>query len=116
MHPYCDCMMTNVTFALPDKTVRRLRKAVKESGGKKGAISQFVDQAITYYLDAADERAVPETWVAKGGDDVVLAESDSLESLAQMLKAKGVDWRKALITTRSPPEELIHLGLRMRQP
>ena len=114
MHLYYDCMMTNVTFALPDKTVRRLRKLVKESGGKKGAISQFVDQALTHYLDAADARDIPETWVAKGGDGVVLAESDSLESLAQMLKAKGVDWRKALITTRSPPEPLVHLGLRVR--
>lgn len=110
---YCYCMMTNVTFSLPERTIRRLRKRAEESGGRKGAISQVVDEALTNYLDAMDSRRRKETFVAKRGDEVV-AEADSLERLAEILRAKKIDWRKLLITTSAPPEPVVHLGFRVR--
>lgn len=107
-------MMTNVTFSLPDKTVRRLRKRVADSGGRKGAISQIVDDALTSYLDAFDRHRVKENFVAKKGDEVV-AEADSLEGLAELLRSKGIDWRRVLITSNPPPPTVVHLGFRVRQ-
>ncbi|MDG7007265.1 MAG: hypothetical protein JRN06_03340 [Nitrososphaerota archaeon] len=105
--------MTNVTFSLPEGTIRRLRKRADESGGKKGAISEMVDEALTYYLDNAEASSRGETFTAtKGG--VVVAQAGSLRELAALLKANQVDFRSVVILSGSPLEPVGHLGLRVR--
>jgi Arc/MetJ-type ribon-helix-helix transcriptional regulator len=106
-------MLTNITFSLPEKTVKRLRKRVKESGGKKGSISEVVDEALSTYLDALEESARGETFMAVRGEEVV-AQARSLKELAAALLEKKVDWRAVLITSSRPLEPVGHLGLRMR--
>ncbi|MDG6910200.1 MAG: hypothetical protein JRN08_07500 [Nitrososphaerota archaeon] len=105
--------MTNVTFALPERTVRRLRRRVAERGGRKGAISELVDQALTVYLDGLDDLSRGEVFYAKRGETLV-AEAASLEELVEALKARKVDWRTVLITSSAPLGPAGRLGFRVR--
>lgn len=112
MHQYCYRMLTNVTFSLPDRTVKRLRSRAAKSGKRKGAISEMVDTAITSYLDRT-ESAQHETFTARRGAEAV-ATAGSLEELAAALRAKKVDWRSVEIVSSEPIEPVVHLGLRTR--
>jgi hypothetical protein len=106
-------MMTNITFSLPERTVKRLRKKASESGGRKGSISGIVDEALSTYLDALEESARVETFTATRGEEVV-AQAGSLKELAAALREKKVDWRSVLITSSLPLEPSGHLGIRVR--
>jgi len=106
-------MMTNITFSLPEKTVKRLRRRAAEGGGRKGTISEMVDAALTTYLDAADSSAMGEVFTAKKGDEIV-AQAKSLKALSDELGAKGIDWRRVIILSNRPLEPAGHLGLRVR--
>lgn len=47
--------MVNITISLPEQTVRRLRRTVRETyGGRKGALSGFIKEAIDEHLIAPD--------------------------------------------------------------
>ncbi|MDG6985117.1 MAG: hypothetical protein JRM73_00015 [Nitrososphaerota archaeon] len=105
--------MTNVTFSLPERTVKRLRRQAAESGGRKGAISEIVDSALTAYLDSAEEARRGETFAAKRGEEVV-AEAGTLKDLADALKRKGIDWRSVRIVSSEPLEPVVHFGLRLK--
>lgn len=112
LHVYRYYMMTNVTFLLPEETVRRLRRRAADRGRKKGVMSDMVDAAITAYLDRT-ETARRVTLTAKKGDEVV-AVAGTLEELSKVLKAKRVDWRSVMILSSEPVDPVVHLGLRTR--
>lgn len=106
-------MLANVTFSLPDETVKRLRKRAADSGRKKGVVSQIVNEALTRYLDALDAPGESPLFTAfKGGSSI--AEAKSLEGLAKALKSKGVDPRSVRVLSSEPLEPVGHLGLRVR--
>lgn len=107
-------MMTNITFSLPERTVRRLRKRAEQLGGRKGVISEMVDDALTAYLDSAEDSAKGVVYTAtKDGKAVAVA--GSLRELADALRAKGVDPRSVAILSNEPVEPVVHLGLRFRR-
>ena len=106
-------MMTNVTFSLPEKTVKRLKKKASEGGRRKGAISELVDDALTTYLDAQEASSKGELFTARK-DDGVVAEATSLRALAAALKERKVDWRSVVISSSVPLDQEGHLGLRVR--
>ena len=110
---YCYCVMTNVTFALPDRTVRRLRKRVDRLGGRKGLISEIVDDALTAYLDSAEEPKGVAYTATRDGETVAAA--GSLKELAGALKDKGVDPRTVTVLSSEPVEPVVHLGMRVRR-
>ncbi|MDG6976132.1 MAG: hypothetical protein JRN27_08590 [Nitrososphaerota archaeon] len=102
--------MTNVTFALPDRTVRRLQKRAAELGRRKGVISEMVDAALTSYLDQAESAARNETFSAVNEGRAV-ASAGSLAELARKLRAMNVDARSVLIVSSEPVEPVVHLGM-----
>ena len=106
--------MVNVTFSLPDETVKKLRAAARRAGGaRKGAISELVDIAVREHLKEVESRIKHEEFRAMRGDEV-LAEAVSLKELASTLEKCRVDPREVLIVSSSPLEPSVRTGLRRR--
>ena len=106
--------MVNVTFSLPDETVKKLRAAARRAGGaRKGAISELVDIAVREHLKEVESRIKHEEFRAMRGNEVV-AEAVSLKELALALERRGVDPREVLIVSSSPLEPSVRTGLRRR--
>ena len=103
--------MVNVTFSLPEDTVKRLRKAALARGKRKGAISELVDAAIQERLGAVEAATAGEKFQAmKDGKE--LASASSLRALAAELKRLKVDPREVEILSSTPLEPLVRTGLR----
>ena len=106
--------MVNVTFSLPDETVKKLREAARRAGGaRKGAISELVDIAVREHLKEVESRTKHEEFRAMRGNEVV-AEAVSLRELASALERRGIDPREVLILSSSPLEPSVRTGLRRR--
>jgi len=106
-------MLTNVTFSLPEKTVKRLRRYARDSGKKKGVISELVDAAIRKYLEELAAPIGRQTFTAFRGEKAV-AQAKSLDELATALKSRGVDPRSVKILSSEPLEPVGRIGLRVR--
>jgi hypothetical protein len=105
-------VLVNVTFSLPDETVKKLREAARNAGGRrKGAISEIVDAAVKEHLKLVDSRVKQEEFRALRGDQV-LARAGSLRELASMLERRKINPREVLIVSSSPLEPSVRTGLR----
>jgi len=109
-------MMVNVTFSLDEGTVRRLRRAAKTvGGGRKGAISEIVESALSERLREIESRENQEEFVATLNHKEV-AKALSLRELATQLQALGLDPRETTITSTAPLEPVGRVGLRVYRP
>ena len=105
-------MLVNITFSLPEDTVKRLRKtALAQSKGKKGAISGLVDAAIREHLSSVEAAGSGEEFRAER-DGKVLAAAGSLRELAAELKRLRVDPRDVVVLGSARHEPLVRTGLR----
>jgi hypothetical protein len=104
--------VVNVTLSLPEEVVRRLRKTAKERyGGRKGALSGLVKEALEEHLGSLEaERPVSRFKAFKGEREV--AEGGSLEELATRLGQLNVDPRAVRIISTTPLKPVIRVGLR----
>lgn len=106
--------MVNVTFSLPEETVKKLRETVRRvRGSRKGTISELVDVAIKEHLREVESRIKHEEFRAMRGNDV-LARAVSLKELASALERRRVDPREVLILSSTPLEPSVRTGLRRR--
>ena len=105
--------MVNVTFSLPEATVKKLREAARRGGRRKGAISEIVDAAVKQHLQEVDSRVRQEEFRALRGDQV-LARAGSLRELASVLEGRKINPREVLIVSSSPLEPSVRTGLRRR--
>ena len=104
--------MVNVTFSLSEDTVKRLRQASQAAaGGRKGAISEFVEAAVLEHLSAVETGVEGEVFRA-AKDGRVLASAPSLRALSQALKRLKLDPREVQIVSSAPIEPLARTGLR----
>ena len=104
--------MVNVTFSLPEETIRKLRQAVGATGrAKRGSISNLVDAAINEHLREMESKAKHEEFRAIR-DDKVLASAPSLRELASILKSKEINPRGLLILSSSPLPGAVRTGPR----
>ena len=105
-------MLVNVTFSLPEDTLKRLRRAAKEvGGGRKGAISEIVEAAIREHLREVEATTAREEFRALQDENVV-ARAPSLKGLASELKRLRLDPREVLIVSSAPLEPSVRTGLR----
>ena len=105
-------MLVNVTFSLPEETVKRLREAARRTGGpKKGAISELVDAALKEHLQEVEARSVRQEFRASRGD-LVVARAGSLRELASLLEKRGINPRDVLIESSIPLPASTKTGLR----
>jgi hypothetical protein len=106
--------LVNVTFSLPEATVKKLREAARRAGGRrKGAISEIVDSAVKQHLQEVDSRVKHEEFRAMRGDQV-LARAGSLRELASVLERRKINPREVLIVSSSPLEPSVRTGPRRR--
>jgi len=106
------CSLVNVTFSLPDDTVKRLREAARHGGRRrKGAISEIVDAAVRQHLLDVESKGKEEEFRALRGDKVV-ARAGSLRELASMLERRKINPREVLVVSSSPLEPSVRTGLR----
>jgi hypothetical protein len=104
-------MLVNVTFSLPEETVKRLRRAAAMIGkGRKGAISELVGAAINEHL--SDIEPAPSQQFRATKDGRVIASAPTLKKLADELKGRKLDPRDFVIESSSPLEPLVRTGLR----
>jgi len=104
--------MVNVTVSLPEDVVRILRRTVKERyGGRKGALSGLVREALEQRFSSLDAAMSPARFKAlEGGREI--AEGGSLDELASKLRERGVDPRTVRVVSTSPVRQVIRAGLR----
>ena len=104
-------MLVNVTFSLPEDTVKRLRKAAAVVGrGRKGAISELVDAAINEHLSDIETAPPPQFRATRDGKMIVSA--PTLRELANELKRRKLDPRDFVIESSATLEPLVRTGLR----
>lgn len=105
-------MLVNVTFSLPEETVKKLREAARKTGGpRKGAISELVDAALKEHLRDVESRTSNEEFRAMEGDRA-LAKAGTLRELAAALEKRGINPREVLIVSSSPLPPSVRTGLR----
>jgi len=104
--------MLNVTFSLPEETVKRVRRAAAMNGKRrKGAISELVDAAINEHLDSVESRGAGEEFRALKKDKVV-ARAPTLRELAGTLERLNLNPRDVVIESSAPLPTLVRTGLR----
>ena len=93
--------MPTLTIVLPDPVAERLRRTVREQrGGKKGAISQIISDALEAYLTKTQPSTQIELFQAYRADKKI-AEASSLTELARQLREKKISPRSLrIISTR----------------
>lgn len=102
----------NVTFSLPEETVKRLREVARRTGeSRKGAISEFVDAAIREHLREVESKLRHEEFWAVRGKDVLVA-AGSLKELASALEKRAINPRDVTIMSSFPLEPSVKTGLR----
>ena len=107
--------MVNLTVSLPEDTIRRLRKAVKERyKSERGALSGIIDAALRDLLDRMDTTEPPTLFRAMQGDRVI-AEAESLDALAGELRRQQVDPRSVRILSSRPLRPVARAGFRARK-
>ncbi len=103
--------MGTLTIVLSDEVEEELRRVVREMyGAEKGNLSKFVEDAIRNYIHSL--RKGESVYRAYKGDKLI-AEAESLEELAKLLREKGVDIR-GLRVIRSDLKKVARAGYRMR--
>jgi Arc/MetJ-type ribon-helix-helix transcriptional regulator len=104
--------MVNVTVSLPEDVVRRLRKTVKERyGGRKGALSGLVREALEERIESLDASvSAPRFKALDRGREI--AEGASLDELASRLRERGVDPRAVRIVSTPAVRQVVRAGLR----
>lgn len=108
-----DVAMVNITISLPEQTVRRLRRTVREPyGGRKGALSGFIKEAIDGPFESLQAEP-PRTYRATDKERMI-AEGSSLEELASKLKELGIDPRSVRIISSTKIGSLARAGFRAR--
>ncbi|MBI2648973.1 MAG: hypothetical protein HYW93_04890 [Thaumarchaeota archaeon] len=108
-----DIGMVNITISLPEQTVRRLRRAVRVTyGGRKGALSGFIKEAIDEHFESLQSEP-PRTFRATDKERMI-AEGSSLEELASRLGELGVDPRSVRIISSTKISPVAKAGFRAR--
>lgn len=105
-----------ITLRIDDELERKLRLKAADKGLVRGNLSKSVEKAIEAWLRS--ESPAPGkglTFTAhEGGKEV--AREPSLKELSAKLKSKGIDPRQVQIHSSHPPEPVVRLGLRTKDP
>ncbi len=104
--------MVNLTVSLPKETVDRLRRLVAERyGGKKGAISGLVREALEDRMSSETKVRQPLTFTAFEGK-LKVGTGATLDELASKLRQLDVDPRSVRIVSSTPLRKMLRVGLR----
>ena len=107
--------MGTLTISLDDEVEKKLREiATRLYGSRKGALSNVIESALKNYftlLERAGSSGGASFKALKG--DTVVAEADTLDVLAEILKKKGVEPRGLRVVSSKPISSPAHAGYRI---
>ena len=103
--------MGTLTIVLSDEVERKLRETVSKRGSGKGMLSKIIEEALKSYLTSLERR---DRMYKAYKDDELVAEAESLDELANMLRSKGIDPRGLKIISTEVIKARARSGYRIR--
>jgi len=104
--------MGTITLFLKDDVEKILREIARYLyGSKKGSLSKVVEDALNLYRHVIEERGKRYFYKAYKGD-ILVAEANSIDELAEKVRSKGVDVRGLRIISSKPLNKKIRTGYR----
>ncbi|MFP3909727.1 MAG: hypothetical protein ACLFVX_07695 [Archaeoglobaceae archaeon] len=105
--------MGTLTIVLDDDVEKELRRAVSELyGSSKGSLSRIIEDALRNYLHSAKEE---KKCYRAYKDNELVAESESIDELAAIIKEKDLDPRGLRITSSEEVKKVARTGYRLRK-
>jgi hypothetical protein len=112
---YLQYAMGVITLKIDDDLEEGLRRRAGEvHGAAKGAISQSVEEALKLWLSQPASAAGARRTYVGFWEGRQVAEAIDLKTLAEELRAKGIDPRKVEIRTEPSEPAVTKMGLRTR--
>ncbi len=106
--------MPTLTIVLSETLAQRLRRTVRELyGGKKGAMSQIISEALNAHLNRTQPSTQIEHFQAYKADKKI-AEASSLPDLAKQLREKEISPRSLRIISTRKLAPLAKAGYRTK--
>ena len=107
--------MGTLTISLDNEVEKKLREvATRLYGSRRGALSNVIESALKNYftlLEKVGSSGEVSFKALKG--DMVVAEADTLDELAKILKEKGFEPRGLRIVSSKPLSSPAHVGYRI---
>ncbi len=105
--------MGTLTIVLDDEVEKELRKAVSELyGSSKGSLSRVIEDALRNYFHSAKEE---KKCYRAYKENKVVAEAESVDGLAKMVKENDLDPRELRITSSEEVKRVAQTGYRLRK-
>lgn len=106
-----------LTISIDDDIEKKLRNFVRRiHGSRKSSISRVIESALENYFALVDRP------IKSGGtsfkalkDGAVVAEANTLDELASILRKKSVEPRRLRIVSSKPIRPVVHGGYRIKQ-
>jgi len=104
-----------LTISLDDEVEKELREvATRLYGSRKGALSNVIESALKNYFTLLEKAGSSGEALFKAlQGDTVVAEANTLDELAEILKKKGVEPRGLRIVSSKPIASSAHAGYRI---
>ncbi len=105
-----------ITVSLDDDIEKKLRDFVKRMhGSRKGGISKVIERALENYFALIDKPINSGKISFKAlKDDTIVAEANTLDELASVLRKKGIEPRGLRIVSSKPIRPVVHGGYRIK--
>ncbi|MEM3404124.1 MAG: hypothetical protein QXJ17_06295 [Nitrososphaeria archaeon] len=108
--------MGTLTISLDDDIEKRLRELVRRMhGSRKGGLSKVIESALENYF-ASVNRSINSGEIFKAlKEDEVVAEANTLDELASILRKKRIEVRGLRIVSSRPIRPVVHGGYRIKR-
>ncbi|MGB9805196.1 MAG: hypothetical protein ACP5HX_04365 [Thermoproteota archaeon] len=108
--------MGTITISLSDDIEKKLRIIVKHLyGSSKGSLSKVIEDALENYFSTLNKSANSDKKVFKAiKEGRVVAEANTLEELASILKKKEIEPRGLRIISTKSIRPIVHGGYRIK--
>jgi len=109
--------MGTITISLDDNIEKKLRDLVKRMhGSRKGGLSKVIESALENYFASVDSPIKSGEASFKAlKEGAVVAEANTLEDLASILRKIGIEPRGIRIISSKPIRPIVHGGYRIKQ-
>jgi len=109
--------MGTITISLDDDVEKKLRDLVRRMhGSRKGGLSKVIESALENYFASVD-RPIKSGEVSFKAlkEGAVVAEANTLDDLASILRKKRIEPRGLRIISSKPIRPVVHGGYRIKR-
>lgn len=106
--------MGTLTISIDDEVEKKLREvATRLYGSRRGGLSNVIESALKNYYTLLDKAASSEASFKALKGDTVVAEANTLDELAEILKKKRIEPRGLRIVSSKPISSTAYTGYRI---